>query len=62
MPEDIDTMNKFMVAVRGEQVLLLRPPLAPMTKADALNLAAWLVAIADDEDTFDAVLAAVKNT
>ena len=62
MPEDIDTFNKFMVAVRGEQVLLLRPPLAPMTKVDALNLAAWLVAVADDEDTFDAVLAAVKNT
>lgn len=39
------------------------PPLHPiLSKRDALNLAAWLVALADDEDQFQHVLDAVKST
>jgi hypothetical protein len=46
MPE-IDTFNRFMVGVRGERIVVLRPPVAPMTADEALTLAAHLVALAD---------------
>jgi len=58
-------MNDCMVSVNREHILILRPPLVPMTKEDALRLAAWIVALADDsanEERFAAVLNAVKNT
>jgi len=60
---DIDTTNKFIVALKGEEVLIIAPPHTPLSKADALLLAAWLVALAEeDEGEFAAVLAAVQNT
>lgn len=58
--------NKFLVAVRGDdQVLVLNPPVGPITKADALNLAAWLVALADDDPeraTFNELLNEVLSS
>lgn len=61
MPE-IDTMNRFMVGIQGGNIIVMRPPIAPISKADALILAAHLVAMADDRDEFPAILAAVCNT
>ena len=60
----IDTTNRFAVSAFGDGVAILNPPAAgePLTRADALNLAAWLVALADPlEDEFAAVLEAVEN-
>jgi len=59
---EIETTNDFMVSVRGEQILIMAGPPRILTKAEALRLAAWLVALADDAETFPAVLAAVQNT
>jgi predicted phage-related endonuclease len=61
---EINTMNKFFVAVRGDDTLViakLRPDYL-LTRANALNLAAWLVALADHDDEFPALLRAVQNT
>jgi hypothetical protein len=60
----MDTTNKFMVAGAAERLLILKAQwlAQPITKADALNLAAWLVALADDDGAFPALLEAVQNT
>jgi len=46
---DIDTSNKFMVGLGGESIIFLRPIPPSMSKEDALNLAAYIVALADTE-------------
>jgi hypothetical protein len=64
---DENVSNRFLVAVHGERVQLLNPPKRPITKKEALNLAAWLVALADPkagtgEGEFTALLAKVLAT
>jgi hypothetical protein len=53
--------NSFLVAVQGDNIVMFNPPRGPISKEQALNLAAWLVALADTEDKFDRVLAAVQS-
>lgn len=64
MPETVDTFNKFFVGLGGvdEIVFALRPVPQRISKADALILAAWLVALADDQQEFGKILEAVQNT
>lgn len=59
----IDTLNKFMVGVQGENINILMPPRGPISKQDALLLAAWIVTLAADDEgsNFDAVLRAVQE-
>jgi hypothetical protein len=58
----IDTMNKFLVGVIGDDVMLMKPPIGRITKQDALLLAAWLVAMADMTNTeFPKYLKAVQS-
>ena len=57
----IVTLNKQLVGVRGETVVIQHSPYR-LSKADALNVAAWLVALADDNNEFPAILEAVRNT
>lgn len=62
---DFDVANKFLVAASAgaEMFTLLNPPRPrqALTKAEALNLAAWIVSIADpDMDDFARMLAAVQ--
>lgn len=52
--------NRCAVGVRGDQVVVLLPPLT-MTKPEALAFAANLVAIADDYNEFPTVLEAVQD-
>jgi hypothetical protein len=61
--EQIGTENRFMVAKRlvDGAVLIMRPAHV-LSRGDALNLAAYLVAIADDDDELPALLRAVQNT
>ncbi len=47
---------------REGEIVIMRPPMQPMDRAKALRLAAWLVALADHDDEFPAVLKAVLNT
>ena len=61
----MDTFNKYAVAVGAGSagVMLLNPPRGHISKADALLLAAWLVALADPlEEHFHEILQAVKNS
>lgn len=53
--------NKFLVGVAGDAIVVLRPS-SQMTKAEALLHAAWLVALADDNNEFSKILEAVQNT
>lgn len=54
----IDVTNHNQVSVRDDTVVIMRPHYV-MKKADALLYAAWLVALADDNHEFDAILEAV---
>jgi len=48
--------NKFLVGVGGDSIAITKPVPPIMSKADALNLAAWLVALADDKEEFRELL------
>lgn len=58
---DLDTTNHSLVGVRGDTIVITTLG-RELTKERAVNLAAWLVALADDKGEFDALLAAVKST
>jgi hypothetical protein len=55
---DLDTANKFAVTASLQGITILKPPLGPITHDDALNLAAWLVALADHEKKFQTIVLA----
>lgn len=58
---DIDTTNKFMVGLQGDQLVVMRP-IQRLSTDDALNLAAYLVAMAEEKDgDFARVLEAIQN-
>ena len=46
MPDPIDTTNKFIVSAQGNDVLFLMP-VSRITQEEALNLAAYLVALSE---------------
>lgn len=57
--------NLFLVARIGENVVILAADpmrLRPLPRDYALNLAAWLVALADDDAEFPALLERVRGT
>jgi hypothetical protein len=62
----LDTFNKFVVGVQGDKVTIMNiaPGTIPkLSKPEALNLAAWLVSLADPTgDEFHKWLEAVQNT
>lgn len=53
--------NESIVALQGENVIIMNPRTV-MTREQALNLAAWIVAIADREGEFNDTLRQVLNT
>lgn len=60
---DIDTTNVHGVSrvfSGGPEIHISRPPHGSMTRGEALTLAAWLVTMADDDDSFPAILARVQ--
>jgi len=69
MRDPIDTLNRFGVAhARKDSVVVLNPPKITaigtgpvLSKAEALNLAAYLVLVLDAEDEFAATVAAIKS-
>lgn len=59
--------NTHMVGSLGPDVVITNPPPAgmPMTKEDALEFAAWIVATAEDpaeDGEFERMLEEVRNT
>lgn len=59
----IDTFNKFMVGMRSGHICIAAPPIGGIPRADALLLAAYIVALADPMgEEFQQVLEAVQNT
>jgi hypothetical protein len=58
----IDTFNKFFVGMQGDDLHFLKPVPIRISKPDALLLAAYLVAMADDNDEFANYLEAVQST
>ena len=40
-------MNEFLIGAQGENIVFLRPVPQRLTRAQAVSLAAWLIAIAD---------------
>ena len=61
--EKVYTANKFLVGSRGpEDICIMSPPEAPIPHEDALNLAAWLVAVTMQEKRFKVVLEAILAT
>ncbi len=59
----MDTLNKHYVGVQGDNIVIMLPPPGPISKADALVFAAWIVTLADDDETgFPKALEAVRNT
>lgn len=61
----MDTTNWHLVTVAGheESIVIQRPPVRPMSKRDALLFAAWIVAVAEEQEgEFEEILNAVKAT
>jgi hypothetical protein len=50
------------VGVRGDKIVILASPIRPITFEEALNLGAWLVAIADRNNQFPKLLEEIKNS
>lgn len=59
--QEIDTTNWQLVGLMGDRITCVRLRFA-LSKSEALNLAAWLVAMADDDDAFGALLKAIQNS
>lgn len=60
----MDTMNKHLVGVQGDKIVIMMPPREPMSKPEALVFAAWIVTLADyseDEKDFRSALEAVRS-
>ena len=56
-------VNEHFVGVRGDKILILKPAMGEMSREEALELAAWIVALADPLGArFQAILAEVCNT
>jgi hypothetical protein len=60
--EPINTVNVFVVCAMGTGIVIQNPPRTIITADEALNLAAWLVALVADRERFDNVLKAIENT
>ncbi len=59
----VETINDHLVGVTGlNKIVMALPPVVPMSIDEALRMAAWIVAIVDDDERFDSVLAAVRST
>ncbi len=58
----MNTVNDSMVAVKGDGQIVVLNHRAVMSREEALRLAAWLVALADEDNDFDRLLEAVKAT
>ena len=58
----MDAFNKHMVGVQNDNIVIVMPPRGPISKSDALMMAAWIVTLAtNDDDDFAEYLIAVRS-
>jgi hypothetical protein len=58
----LDSANHFGVAASGEQLGIMHIPVRWLARDEAINLGAWLIAVADPERTvFDRVFKEVAK-
>lgn len=58
-----DSSNQFAVGVLGKLFVINMPVPRPMTREQALNLAAWLAVLVDpDGKEFERLVKEIKNT
>ena len=58
----MENINRYLVGVRGDHIVILRPLPREMLKSEALMFAAWIVTMAtNDEDEFAEYLKAVQS-
>ena len=60
--KSIDTTNLHFVGINGFGDISILGFGKQFTRESALNLAAWIVALADRDDEFEKLLKAVRNT
>ena len=61
----LDTSNEFAVTAHPtlQSVMIIQSPCGAMTRGEALNLAAWIVALVDPgAKDFNRLLKAILNT
>ena len=46
-PKPFDTMNRYLVTLQGEKVVVMNPPRTPMEREHALGLIAWIAVLAN---------------
>jgi hypothetical protein len=63
MKAPIDSGNRFLVGVKGDHICILNPPTTmPITRLQALNLAAWIVCLADPKrEQFDQLVEEIQK-
>jgi hypothetical protein len=57
-----NVVNEFLVGVLGDDIVTMRPVPQRLTKEQALQLAAMLVALADDKNEFAKILEEVLSS
>jgi hypothetical protein len=57
----MDTINDSLVSLQGEMIIILRPT-SRLPKEKALRLAAWIVALAGEDEKFLELLQAIRNS
>jgi len=60
--KELNITNQHFVARARENVQVAIPPSIFQSRGDALVFAAWIVALADDDDEFSAILDRVRST
>jgi len=60
--DELNTINDSLVSVAHDGSIVVLRYRVQMSKEEALRLAAYLVALADDHGQFPALLEAVKST
>jgi hypothetical protein len=59
---DICTDNDLLVGRRGDELAIPMLGITAIDRQSALRFAAWVVALADDDNDFPEVLEAVRTT
>lgn len=61
-PKPLDSSNQFFVGVSGDRVVIQRNPVGYLRKEEAINLAAWLMLLADpDGKKFERVVKEISE-
>lgn len=55
-------INRHMIGLHGERIVTMFQLPQTMSKREALELAAWLVALADDGNEFGPILQAIRES